>query len=168
MPSIAVVCFCWFSSMLGVPDPTKSSKFVKELRTGLQDPLMDRNHQKSKGLSLAEVTAICRESQRFTHLWAPHLRLSLPSLWHVLKRGGASKGPCVCECCGFMAILRVTKKWWFRRISFAIDVRKTCKTSPRVCLEVFFDNSSNNSRACFTSFWQVIFFAIFEYHVIYV
>ena len=47
---------------VGVPDPTECRKFV-ELRTGPIDKFRNL-----RGLSLAEVTAICRESQRFSTL----------------------------------------------------------------------------------------------------
>ena len=80
-----------------------------------------------------------------------------------LKLGaGASKWPCVCECFGFVNVLRIIKNWWFWRISFEIDVRKT----ERVCPEGGFRQPFQHFAHLFTSFWRVNLFCL-PYFVIF-
>ena len=80
-----------------------------------------------------------------------------------LKLGaGASKWPCVCECFGSVNVLRIIKNWWFWRISFEIDVRKT----ERVCPEGGLRQPFQHFAHLFTSFWRVKFFCL-PYFVIF-
>ena len=107
-----------------------------------EPPNKSKHNQQNEGSAQVAARQHSHDEGRIQHeRLLTHATLQQPDTWQCkLQNMDKNRAPAPLRGRAFVNVSdsrrfqESPKKWWFWRISFEIDARKTCKTSARVCL----------------------------------